>query len=401
MRPIIALCLALSISCHAAEFLVTDVATFDAAAAKAQPGDEIVLQDGEWKDARLKLRTNGTVDVPITVRAQTPGKVLLTGDSRLSIGARYVLVKGLHFQNPTGEESIELRIDSDEVATGCRITECAVSNALPATDKKKTTRFLSLYGSEHRVDHCRFEGKTTAGPTLVLWLALGSKEDGQHRIDHNYFGPREELGKNGGETIRLGDSDTSMQNARCVVEHNVFEKCNGEAECISNKSCGNIYRRNTFLEVEGTLTLRHGNGCRVEQNAFLGKKGLECGGIRLIGEDHVIIGNYLEALDGKEERSAICLMAGIPDSPPNGYFQVKNARLEKNIVMDCKEPLLFGFVGSKAATLAPLDTIAIGNYFSNVKPKAFPDHPGLIWEKKFIQKPTWVDARELAGTTWK
>jgi poly(beta-D-mannuronate) lyase len=401
MRPIIALCLAVSISSHAAELLVTDVTTFDAAVAKAQPGDEIVLQDGEWKDARLKLRASGTVDVPVTIRAQTPGKVVLTGDSRLSIGAHFVLVRGLHFQNPTGEESIELRIDSDEVASDCRVTDCAVTNTLPAGDKSKTARFISLYGAEHRVDHCRLEGKTTAGPAMVVWLSKEQTGHGRHRIDHNYFGPRERLGKNGGETIRLGDSETSMQNAQCVVEHNVFEKCNGEAECISNKSCGNVYRRNTFLAVSGTLTLRHGNTCRVEQNAFLGAHEKGCGGIRIIGEDHTVSGNYLEALDGNKERSAICLMAGIPDSPANGYFQVKNARLEKNIVMDCKSPLMFGYTGSDDATLPPLDTIAVGNYFSNVKPKVFPDHPGLIWEKKYIQKPTWVDAREAAGTTWK
>ena len=55
------------------------------------------------------------------------------------------------------------------------------------------------------------------------------------------------------ETIRIGDSQTSLLMGGCVVEKNLFEKCNGEAECISNKSCGNIYRENTFLEVSGTL----------------------------------------------------------------------------------------------------------------------------------------------------
>ena len=105
----------------------------------------------------------------------------------------------------------------------------------------------------------RLRARPGKGPTFVVWLGDGN--EGRHQIDHNYFGPREKLGKNGGETIRVGDSKTAMLTGGCVVEKNLFEKCNGETECISNKSCGNIYRDNTFLEVSGTLTLRHGNGC--------------------------------------------------------------------------------------------------------------------------------------------
>ena len=401
MRPILSSLILFAVGAsHAAETLVSDTASFEAAAKNAKVGDVIVLKNGEWKDARLKLRVSGTADVPVTIKAETSGKLVLTGDSRLQIGASFVLVEGLLFQNPTGEESIELRIDTDEVAHDCRITNCAVVNTLPAGESKKSSRFISIYGREHRVDHCRFEGKTTEGPTMVVWLSNEQKDWGPHRIDHNRFGPRERLGKNGGETIRLGDSSTSMLEAKCVVEHNVFEKCNGEAECISNKSCGNLYRRNTFLEVSGTLTLRHGNGCRVEENAFLGNHAKGCGGIRIIGEDHLVIGNYLEALDGQEERSAICFMAGIPDSPANGYLQVKNVRLEKNLIVDCKMPFVFGFTGSKDATLAPENVIPVANRFTNDKPKDLPEHPGLMWSRLNLPKPEWVTQREDAGTAW-
>lgn len=401
MRPFLSSLILFAVcASQAAETLVTDAASFEAAAKSAKVGDVIVLKNGEWKDVRLKLRASGTADVPVTIKAETPGKVVLTGDSRLQIGASFVLVEGLLFQNPTGEESIELRIDSDEVANDCRITNCAVVNTLPAADSNKSTRFISIYGREHRIDHCRFEGKTTAGTTMVVWLSNKHQDWGRHRIDHNRFGPRERLGKNGGETIRLGDSDTSMLEAKCVIEHNLFEKCNGEAECISNKSCGNLYRRNIFVEVSGTLTLRHGNGCRVEENAFLGNHAKGCGGIRIIGEDHLIIGNYLEALDGQDERSAICFMAGIPDSPANGYLQVKNVRLEKNLVVDCRTPFVFGFTGSKDATLPPENVIPIANRFTNDKPKDLPDHPGLMWSRINLSKPEWVTQREDAGTTW-
>lgn len=43
----------------AAETLVANVAEFDAAVNAAQPGDAIVLRNGEWRDAELKFRGTG------------------------------------------------------------------------------------------------------------------------------------------------------------------------------------------------------------------------------------------------------------------------------------------------------------------------------------------------------
>ena len=93
-------------------------------------------------------------------------------------------------------------------------------------------------------------------------------QDNSHRIDHNYFGSRPELGENGGETIRVGTSTYSRTSSKTLIENNIFRGCNGESEIISNKSGDNIYRNNLFIESEGTLTLRHGNNALVENNVF-------------------------------------------------------------------------------------------------------------------------------------
>ncbi len=348
---------------------VADVSAFSEAAKLATAGDTIVLSDGTWADARLKIHAKGTADTPVTIKAQTPGKVVFTGDSRISIAGEHVVVDGLWFQNPTGEEAIELRLDSDQLATDCRITNCAVTNDLPPGDLTKTARFVSIYGSRNRVDHCYIAGKTSAGTTLVAWLPEGVEAN--HLIDHNHFGPRQRLGQNGGETIRLGDSKTSMMTAACVVEHNLFEKCDGEAECISNKSCGNVYRFNTFKGVSGTLTLRHGNGCRVESNVFVGDNAKGAGGVRIIGEDHVVASNWFEGLTGDKERSAMCFMMGIPNSVPNGYFQVKQAKVTGNTFIDCKHNILIGMSGDKKAKLPPVETEISGNTIQTSHGEAF------------------------------
>lgn len=361
---------------------VAEVAALEKALTSARPGDNLILGEGEWRDAKLVFTGQGTKAAPITLKAAKPGKTVLTGKSTLRLGGANLVVEGLLFKDPDpGVRSlIEFRQGSGKLAQHCRITNCAVISMMEADDSEGS-QWIGLYGTGHRVDRCTFEGKSGVGATCVVWLGDGG--EGRHRIDHNYFGRRERLGKNGGETIRLGDSKTSMLIGGCVVEKNFFEKCDGEAECISNKSCGNIYRENAFLEVGGTLTLRHGNGCLVEGNVFLGNGARGTGGIRIIGEDHVVRGNYLENLTGDDARSALCFMLGIPKSPANGYAQVKRARVENNTLVGCKHSILVGLSDDKNATLAPVETVISGN-------------------QVLTPKHSVIDARcALDGITWK
>ena len=362
--------LALAIPALAKDIPIADAAAFAAAAQTISAGDTLILNDGTWADAQLKLHAEGTAEKPVTIKAQTPGKVIFTGTSRLSVGGSHIIVDGLWFQNPTAEQVIELRKDSKQFATDSRITNCAVTNDTQLTSTA-SAQFVSIYGARNRVDHCYIAGKTTQGTTMVVWLSNESTDQGKHQIDHNHFGPRQRLGKNGGETIRLGDSKTSMQIASCIVEHNLFEKCDGEAECISNKSCGNLYRHNTFKGVSGTLTLRHGNGCTVEHNTFIGDGAKGTGGVRIIGEDHTVTANRFENLTGDDERSALCFMLGIPDSVPNGYFQVKRAKVTGNTFVNCAHNILIGMSGDKKATLPPLETEISGNTIQTNKGEAF------------------------------
>src|ERR1041385_6393562 len=59
---------------------------------KPKPWDVIVMSDGAWKDQSIHLKGNG-----VTLKAQTPGKVSLEGNSRLVIEADHVTVSGLNF----------------------------------------------------------------------------------------------------------------------------------------------------------------------------------------------------------------------------------------------------------------------------------------------------------------
>jgi poly(beta-D-mannuronate) lyase len=161
--------------------------------------------------------------------------------------------------------------------------------------------------------------------------------------------------------MRIGSSDRSLYDANCFVEDNLFQECNGEIEIISNKSCGNLYRRNTFRACDGTLTLRHGNRCSVYQNFFLGDKVNGSGGVRVIGEDHRVYNNYFENLQGDEYRSAICLVNGVPDSPLNRYFPVKGALIAHNTIVNCKRSFVIGAGANDEQSLAPRDCVIADN----------------------------------------
>ncbi|MGJ8696375.1 MAG: polysaccharide lyase 6 family protein [Verrucomicrobiaceae bacterium] len=324
------------------------------------PGDSIVLSDGIWTDPELRFEgLIGTEEQPISIRAESPGKVVLSGKVKFGVSGKHVVVSGFRFLNAVEVPDVfEFRTHSERHAHQCRITDCSFEQTKTGGDQRSI--WLNVYGSGNRVDHCYFSGKQNPGTTLVVWV---DETPGEHRIDHNHFGHRPELGENGGETVRIGTSEVSELNSRTIVEENYFERCNGEAEIVSNKSCENIYRYNLFDRCEGALTLRHGHRCVVEGNVFLGHEVNRTGGVRLIGSDHRVINNYFEGLRGDSERSAISLMNGVPDGPLNGFAPVRNAIIAHNTLIDCKVSMEFGVSPGKKGTVAPSDCVVSHNAF--------------------------------------
>jgi len=339
--------------------LVRNAAEISAQLNTLQPGDTLLMKSGFWKDQQIVIRGNGTVDQPIVLLAQEPGKVWLTGRSNLRIGGQYVVVSGLYFTNGYSPDGavVEFRDDRHQPAKHSRLTNSAIVNFNPP-NKNTAYKWVSMYGQYNRVDHSYFAGKNHQGATLVVWVATFPN---YHRIDHNHFGPRPELGSNGGETIRIGTSDFSMYDSYTTVEWNYFEHCDGEIEIISNKSGKNIYRYNTFDESRGTLTLRHGNACDVYANFFFGNNLDGTGGVRIIGEDQRVYNNYFQDLNGTDLRAAISIMNGVPNSPLNRYFQVKRAKVLFNTVVNSYEPLVIGAGADDEKTLPPKDCLIAGN----------------------------------------
>jgi poly(beta-D-mannuronate) lyase len=331
----------------ASEYRVSSAEAIGRLAGALQPGDVIVMADGTWNDQAIVFGGRGTDERPITLRAETPGKVILTGRSALAIDGEHLVVSGLSLKEGTATaDGVKL------AGRHCRLTDTAVVRGQYKFQ-------VHMFGAENRLDHCYLAGKANDSPTLQIEV---EGKPNHHRIDHNHFGPRPPLGRNGGETIRVGYSHQSMSESATLFEHNLFDRCDGEIEIISSKSCGNIYRFNTFLDCAGMLTLRHGNGCRVEGNFFLGHHKRGSGGIRVIGEDHVIINNYIEGV----RQGGFWVTSGIPDSPLNGYYRARNILIAFNTVVDSQGPSIeldAGF-GSSRRSLRPEQITIANNVFA-------------------------------------
>jgi poly(beta-D-mannuronate) lyase len=350
---------------YAQDITVSNITEYNAALPKVNNGGTIILKNGEWKDTKLLAHGNGTREHPVIIKAETPGEVILSGDSGLNIYGSHVIVSGLWFKDGkiTSKSIVQFRKNSKEFANNCRFTNSTISYVGVADDSIKD-RWVDIWGKNNRVDHNNFTGKTSSGTTLVVWLKGEEHTENNHQIDHNYFGPRPDLGENGGETIRIGTSTNSMKSSKTIVEYNTFKQCDGEIEIISNKSNDNIFRNNLFLESKGTLTLRHGNNALVENNVFLGNNVSNTGGIRVINEGHIVRNNLMVGLRGNGYRGPIVIMNGVPNSPLNRYNQVKNVDIQNNTIINCG-PMTFGAGKSDELSLPPINTVFANNIITN------------------------------------
>jgi poly(beta-D-mannuronate) lyase len=319
----------------AKDYLVKNKSEYKKVYKELDAGDNVILANGTWKNFEIVFLGQGTKENPITLQAETKGKVFLTGNSNLRLAGEFLIVSGLVFKDgytPTSEV-ISFRRNKEHLANHSRVTEVVIDN-YSNPDKYDQDKWVVMYGKHNRFDHSYLAGKRNAGVTMTVRLTSEESQENYHRIDHNYFGPRPVLGSNGGETLRIGTSHYSLTDSFTTIENNYFDRCDGEVEIISNKSGKNKILNNVFYESRGTLTLRHGNGNLVEGNVFFGNGKDHTGGIRVINADQIIRNNYMEGLTGYRFGSGLTVMNGVPNSSINRYHQVNNALITNNSLIN-------------------------------------------------------------------
>ena len=347
----------------ATEHLVSSASEIHSVMNHAQPGDTLTMTVGVWTDQRITFSGHGVEGDSIVLCAEIPGRVILNGNSRISIDGTYLKVDGLWI---VGGYNTSGAIDFEGSSHHCRVTNTEVAEFNPP---KESTRYhwVTLEGSHHRLDHCLFSGKRHSGVTVLVSLACTPY--GYHRIDHNHFADKPEGDGNGYESLKVSSGPYSDLDGNIIAEYNYFYRCNGEIEIISNKCHNNIYRYNTFEECQGMLTLRQGMNCVVEGNYFFGNDVSNSGGVRITHRGHKILNNYFQDLAGKSHRSAISLYAGMDHSDyypdKGGHVRADSILIAHNTIVNCAEGIYSGCGDSDdPVILPPKDNIIANNIIS-------------------------------------
>ena len=218
----------------------------------------IVLKDGVYTTtAPIGVDRQGAAGKPIRIAAKTPGGVTIAGADGFDVAgtAAYVEIDGFLLKHQSGKTQV--RSGATHIRFTHDIFECVGDGA-----------YLTIAGDDTEVDRNEFRNKKTLG-NMIDVRGTGSQVAQRVWIHHNYFHDFANAGGNGAETIRFGHSELSLSKGLGLIEHNLFVRCTGENELITNKSGANTYRYNTFLDSPGAqLTLRHGNDCLVYGNTF-------------------------------------------------------------------------------------------------------------------------------------
>ena len=284
------------------------------AAASARPGDHIILKNGRydntsWLNTRsaknmLIRGIDGTSTAPIVISAETIGGAEIRGAG----GFRFLDVSHLAIRGFKFTHSQDNSASSDDTAIQCDLCKNVrfTRNQFELTTTTGlASDWLSISSDQsdyNRIDHNSFKNKKTKGVFVLIF--------GKHTtVDHNYFYNQIYPGGNGGECMRIGNSELGNVAYYSKIEYNLFERCNGDMEAISVKSSNNSFKGNTFRDNRGSLTFRHGNDNIAYGNFFLDGEN----GLRAYGHDHVIVNNYFGSLIGTGSLTPLVIGSGTVD----------------------------------------------------------------------------------------
>lgn len=320
----------------------------DAATRTMTLGTTLCLADGNYNGLELDFGGAGTEADPITIAAVNPGSAVIGGDVSVRMSGTYAVLQGLVFKDGESASSDFLQTrngSGGDFCNNCRITEVSIIDVTSDNSGK----WLNIYGQDNRIDHSWFSGKSNTGALLIInrevpdGATAADVLPNRTIIDHNYFGDRPptdgkayaESSDNDYEAIRLGTSDAHAFDSHSVVEYNYFERIEGEAEVISNKSGNNLIVNNTIRDSYGSLTTRHGSEATISGNVILGDGHPFAGGIRVVDDGHRIINNYIGGARYKNTRfHGGIVLHNSNGSTSNGYQTFENVLVMNNTIVD-------------------------------------------------------------------
>ena len=269
----------LTVAAFAETHVVDSITALQLKINDAAPGDIITLKDGVYTTNKaITVSRRGTAEQRILIAAESIGGVEINGTHGFNFvqPAAFLTVQGFVFKHAAGRNTVGS--GTAHVRFTRNVFQCPGDGA-----------YLTVVGDDAQIDYNEFRDKKSSG-TMLSVTGTGTQAARRAWVHHNHFHDFSNVGGSGAETLRFGLSQLSLSNAAGLVEHNLFERCNGEVELISNRSSGNTYRYNTLVDSPNSqLSLRHGNECLIYGNYLRNTEGL-----RIFGDRHQVFSNYFE-----------------------------------------------------------------------------------------------------------
>ncbi|WP_372062451.1 polysaccharide lyase 6 family protein [Vibrio sp. 10N.261.51.F12] len=340
----------------------------------AQDGATIVIPNGKYSGLGQTVVTANN----LTLVAENPGSVWLTGLVQLELKGNGITVDGLVFtEGGPSERFGAIRMMGNSITLQNSTFYYFNHDYAYEPDERRSEYpkylWVSLWGKDGKVINNRFEGKQKRGTLIGV-----QKDDtpDNHLIANNIFldqkpnqfnefDIKEAIRYNGNswEAIRIGDSKSSQWDSSSKFINNLMIDMDGERELISIKSGDNTISGNTIFESTSLISLRHGKGNTVENNVILGNEKRLTGGMRIYDEDHVIRNNYIANTRGRDGliegnadlRGGIVINTGIIDvkndeqldqsvkgKELNKQWTPKNIDIANNTLVDTEWGIVYG-----------------------------------------------------------
>lgn len=323
-------------------YLIHNEQEFNRISQQIKAGDVVSIANGTYAPWALSINTTGSAAKPITIQAETTGKVIFTGDVEQAIfklTGSYTVLKGITFTACNlvkADKHVGVLVQLDN-SQHCRLSDCTFTGNVAKTQFTPAV-IVSGNGGYNQVDHCTFAGnvdnqelqvKITKESHPVYTLINNNVFKDKNKVSWKVF--------NGGECVQIGQDPVLLgtQQAKTTVRDNQFIRCKGEAEVISNKSSDNSYIHNYFEDCDGELVMRGGHDCVVDSNTIKGGNS----GIRVNGTGHRITNNNIS-----NEKTAIRLMYGMAKNKTEigFYIAASDCLIRNNHIENATTGILIG-----------------------------------------------------------
>ncbi|HMJ48595.1 MAG TPA: chondroitinase-B domain-containing protein [Ferruginibacter sp.] len=323
-------------------YLIHSEQEFNSTIQQIKPGDEILIANGTYSPWALIINSKGTAALPITIRAETTGKVIFTGDVEQSIfklTGSYTILRGITFTacnvlKANNHSGVLAELNNSRY---CRITDCFFSRNV-ARAQFMPIVVVSGQGEYNQVDHCTFIGnvdnqelqvRITKDVFPVYTIIEKNVFKDKNKVNWKIF--------NGGECVQIGQDPILLGTiqSNTIVRENQFIRCSGEPEVISNKSSNNTYLKNYFEDCDGELVMRGGHDCIVDSNTIKGGNS----GIRVNGTGHRVTHNNISNV-----KSGIRLMYGMASGKKEigFYIAASNCQVKYNRIENAATGIFIG-----------------------------------------------------------